>query len=220
MQMSGKVTTASGPVGSQPSLWNRLPDTTTVEETVEALKQRGIHAEFVPDGAKALSRLSELIPSGAEVMTAGSRTLDEIGFTQLLKSGTHGWKNLKDAIMAEKDPAKQMELRSHAIASDYFLGSVHAVTHEGEVVAASATGSQLAAYAFSAKNVVWVVGTQKIVPTLEDAFRRVREHSLPLEDQRMKSLGYPGSYLGRILIFEKETRRNISLIFVNEQLGF
>jgi len=98
---------------------------------------------------------------------------------------------------------------------------VQAVTQEGEVVAASAGGSQLAAYAYGAKNVIWVVGTQKIVSDLDDALRRIREHSLPLEDQRMKSIGYPGTFLAKILIIEREDpRQTASLIFVDEPLGF
>lgn len=197
-----------------------MPSPEIIDETIEALTQHGIRAEMVADGSKALSRLVELIPAGAEVMTGGSRTLDEIGFTGLLKSGAHSWKNMKAAVLAGTSPAKQMELRLRSTLSEYFLGSVHAVTHSGEVLTASASGSQLSAYAYGAKNVIWVVGTQKIVPTLEDALKRIRGYALPLEDQRMKSLGNPGSYIGKILIFERETRRNIRLIFVNEQLGF
>jgi len=46
--------------------------------------------------------------------------------------------------------------------------------------------------------------TQKIVPTLEDGWKRLREYCFPLEDKRMKSIGYPGSTLGKFLLFEKE----------------
>jgi len=220
MQMTSRENVASG-TGIQSSVrWDSTPDKSTVESTIEALEQRGIHAELVPDGAEALSRIMEIIPPGAEVMTGGSRTLEEIGFTDALKASSQGWKNLKGQILAEPDPDKQMALRARATMSEYFLGSVHAVTHSGEVVAASAGGGQLSAYASGARNVIWVVGTQKIVPTLADALRRLREYSLPLEDRRMKSLGYQGSYIGKILIFERETRRNINLIFINKNIGF
>ena len=104
---------------------------------------------------------------------------------------------------------------------EYFLGSVQAVTESGTLLAASAGGSQLAAYAFTAKNVIWVVGTHKIVRTLDEALERLREYSLPLEDQRMKRLGTPGSFIGKMLIFEKERPdRSVRLIFVNKPLGF
>jgi len=94
----------------------------------------------------------------------------------------------------------------------------------GELVFASGSGSQLPAYAYSSRNVIWVSGAHKITPTLDDALRRVREYTLPLEDERQKKFGNKtGSYIGRILIFEYEPaflRRNLTLILVNEALGF
>jgi hypothetical protein len=65
--------------------------------------------------------------------------------------------------------------------SDYALGSVHAVTWDGTLVIASASGSQLAFYAWGAANVIFVVGAQKLVPTLAAAHERACQHSLPLE---------------------------------------
>jgi hypothetical protein len=101
------------------------------------------------------------------------------------------------------------------------VGSVQAVTEEGEVVIASASGSQLAAYAFGARNIVWVVGTQKVVKGTDEALRRVREHALPLENERMKGLGYPGSMIGKILLYERPSpMQKANLIFVQERLGF
>lgn len=191
-------------------------------KAIEALKPRGVTAELVNTKEEALSKLKSLIPAGAEVMTGSSTTLEQIGFVELLKSGKHPWKNFKDILLAEKDQAKQMELRKKSVAIDYFIGSVHAVTENGEVLIASASGSQLPSYAFSSDNVIWVAGTQKIVPTVEEGFRRIREYCFPLEDKRMKSVGFPGSAIGKILLFEREImpNRKIKLIFVNEKLGF
>jgi len=207
-------------VPRQQAVWTRAADRDTISATMDALKARGISSELVADKVHALETLRRFIPEGAEVMTGSSKTLEEIEFVDLLKSGSHPWKNVKAAVQAETDPSKQLKLRREAAMSQYFLGSVHAVAKTGEVVIASGGGSQLASYAFSAQNVIWVVGTQKIVPTLEDGLRRVREHSLPLEDRRMKSLGYPGSIIGKLLIVERERPGRIHLIFVNESIGF
>jgi len=203
------------------SSWTRLADEQTLENTRAALEKRGIHTEVAGTKAEALERLTALVPSGAEVMTGSSTTLDEIGFTEKLKLEQHEWKNLKAGILSEKDPGKQMDLRRRATFSEYYVGSAQAVTEEGEVVIASASGSQLAAYAFGAKNIVWVVGTQKVVKGTDEALRRVREHCLPLEIERMKGLGYPGSMIGKILLFERSSpMQKANLIFVNEPLGF
>jgi L-lactate utilization protein LutB len=202
--------------------YDTLASKDAVKKVIEAVKRRGINPEFVNTKEDALQRLNKLIAPGAEVMTGGSRTLEEIGFVDLLKSRKHPWKNWKDLILAEKDEAKQMKLRRESVSSEYFLGSVHAVAETGEVVIASNSGSQLPSYAYTSKNVIWVVGTQKIVPTLEDALNRLRDYVFPLVDAQMKSMGYPGSNISKLLIFQKEIipDREITMLLVNEKLGF
>jgi len=205
---------------SQVRLWERLPDKETVDETIRALNAHGFRAELVPDRRAALEKVRSLIPNGAEVMTGSSRTLDEIGLVSALSAGDHPWNNLKARIVAEKDREKQLTLRRMATFADYFLGSVHAVTTRGQMVAGSASGSQLGAYAFGGKNLIIVVGTNKITKDLDEALLRLRDHSVPLEDQRMKGLGFPGTYLSKIFIYEGERQRNVHVILVNEKLGF
>jgi L-lactate utilization protein LutB len=201
--------------------WTDLADEETIKETSNSLTSRGIHVEFYQTKEETLNRLKVFIPQGADVMTGASETLREIGFVDFLRSGTHGWNNLKERIFSEKDSTKQLELRKQSVTADYFLGSVHAVARSGEVVVASNTGSQIPSYAFSSRNVVWVVGVQKIVNSLEEAMRRVREYCLPIEDKRMKEAGFGGSSIGKILIFEREklSNRKVTLILVNERIG-
>ena len=206
-------------------IFNTLVSKAVQGKTKEAVQQRGISVELIGSKENALARLQELIPSGSTVMTGGQTTLTQIGFDDLLISKKHPWKNLKDDILAERDPVKQGMLRKQSILADFFLGSVHAITENGEIVIASATGSQLPSYVFTSQNVIWVVGAQKITPTLEIAIKRVKEYVFPLEDKRMKSVYGPnsGSMIGKLLIFENEARflgRKITLLLVNEILGF
>ncbi len=198
--------------------------TDRIEATMDALKARGITAELLQTREEALARLRALIPAGASLSTGASMTLKEIGFEDLLMSGSHPWKNLKAGYLAEKDPARQSLLRRQSTLADYYLGSVHAVSQTGEVVVASMTGSQLAPYAYAASNVIWVVGAQKITAGLEEAIRRVREYVLPHEDKRMResSGGKMGSVIGKLLIFEREAaflNRKILLLFVRQRTG-
>ncbi|MCX6716948.1 MAG: lactate utilization protein [Candidatus Taylorbacteria bacterium] len=193
----------------------------SIRKTMESLMARNINAIYVKTKEEALEKVKSLIPDGAEVMTGSSTTLEEIGFVDLLKKGKHPWKNLKNKITAEKDSAKQNELRKISVSAEYFLGSAHAISENGELVFTSASGSQIPSYAFTSQNVIWVVGTQKIVPNLTEAFKRVKEYVFPLEDERMKKAGFPGSVMGMWLIFERNIMgRKLSVIFVNENLGF
>ena len=203
--------------------YETLANTEAIQKAIKALAERGIEAIGVNNRAEALEKVKSLIPKGASVMNGSSRTLEEIGFVDYLKSGNHGWKNLHEEILAEKDKAKQAMLRKQAVLSDYYLGSVHAVAETGQLVIASNSGSQLPHIVFTSPNLIFVVGVQKIAPNLDAAIARVREYVLPLEDQRMKSVGMSGSFISKLLIFEKEQpfmNRKVHVIFVNEKLGF
>lgn len=201
--------------------YNTIPSDEIISTLSAKLLERGVSVHIVQNKAEALEKLRSLIPDGSEVMTGSSTTLDQIGFVDLLKSGAHPWNNVKDAIVKETDSVKQGELRKQSVLAEYFMGSVHAITEEGQVVVASASGSQIPSYAFTSNNVIWVAGAQKIVPSLTDAFARIKTYVYPLEDARMKSVGMGGSVLAKMFIFEREIMpRKIHLILVKEVLGF
>lgn len=199
-----------------------LASSERVEKVVAALKERNIATIVVDTKEQALEKIKELIPLNAPVMNSSSMTLQEIGFIDYLKNGRHGWNNLHEEILKESDATKKEELRKRSILADYFLGSVHAITEEGQLLIASASGSQIPSYAFSSDHVIWVAGTQKIVPRLEDGLRRIHDFVFPLENERVKKIGYPGSTIARILIIEREImpNRHLTLILVKENLGF
>ncbi len=195
----------------------------TLTKVVAALHERNIEGIVVDNQAAALEKIKELIPAGASVMNGSSTTLQQIGYIDYLKSGTHGWNNLHDGILAEKDPGKQAMLRKQAVLSDYYLGSVHALSEEGELLIASNSGSQLPHIVYTSPNVLFVVSTQKIMPTLEAAQERLLTHVVPLEDQRMKDAGMGGTKLNKLVSFFGEptyTGRQLKMILVKEKLGF
>ena len=114
------------------------------------------------------------------------------------------------------------EMQKLGAAPEWAIGSVHAVTENGEVLIASASGSQLPAYAYGSSNVIFVVGAQKIVKNVDEGIKRIYEYCLPLESERARiAYGVPGSSVNKILIINKEFQeKRINLIFVNEVLGF
>jgi L-lactate utilization protein LutC len=203
--------------------YNTVKGKESVTKTAAALGLNGIETSVVETKAAALEQIKKLIPAGVSVMNGSSRTLEEIGYVDVLKSGAHSWNNLHATILAETDKTKQAALREQSVFSDFYLCSVHAITEEGELLIASASGSQLPALAFTAKNIIIVAGAQKIVPALADAFDRLKTYVFPLEDKRMKEVGMGGSTIAKILIVAKEPTwmgRKVHLIFVNEVLGF
>lgn len=201
--------------------WDRIPQQEAIERTVQGLRSRNFNPVVVADRKEALEKLKSLIPAGSDVMTGSSTTLEEIGFVSLLAGKKHPWRSRKDVILAEKDPSRQGDLRRAATAAEYFVGSVQAVTESGQVLGTDASGSRQGGYVFGGKHVVWVVGANKIVSDMEMAMRRLHEHCVPLEDKRMKSTGAAGTFVGKVVIYEKEiVPDRVHTILVKEKLGF
>ena len=114
------------------------------------------------------------------------------------------------------------EMQKLGAAPEWAIGSVHAVSEDGHIFVASATGSQLGAYEYSSAHVIWVVGSQKIVKNWDEGIKRVYEYCLPKESERQKSIGNAaGSSVGKLLIINKEIKPGrITVIFVKENLGY
>lgn len=203
--------------------YDKQASASVVKKAMKSLADGGYLPELVQSRGEAMDKVKSLIPAGVSVMNGSSRTLEEIGFVQYLKDGRHGWNNLHEAVLAEKDAARQAVLRKQAVLSDFYVGSAQAVTEGGEIIIASNSGSQLPHVAFTSQNVILVVGTQKIVRDYADAIRRLEGYVYPLEDKRMKEVGFGGSFISKILALRREpsfSGRKFHVILVNEKLGF
>ena len=86
--------------------YNILPAPDRLQKTIEAVRTRGVTVTLVETKESALTQLQDLIPAGATLMTGASITLQQIGFEALLMSKKHPWRNFKELILAEKDPAR------------------------------------------------------------------------------------------------------------------
>ena len=203
--------------------YNKLATKEVVDKVIAELAKRNVEAIYVGSGKDALAKIKELVLQGASIMNGSSTTLEQIGFIDYLKTQEHGWNNLHQGILDEKDPAKQSILRKQALLSEYYLGSVHALAESGEFIIASNTGSQLSHVVYSSKNPIFVVSTKKIVPTLADTFKRLDEHVMPLENERITKLYGRPTQQNKIVVFKGESAmvgRKVRMILVNEDLGF
>jgi LUD domain len=199
--------------------FTKLPDQETLESTVVALEEHGFGVEVVDDLDAARRSVLARIPEGSSVMTNTSVTLQETGIEEAINSGGP-YESLRNQMMALDFETQMQEMKALAGQPDFALGSVHAVTREGVLVIASASGSQLAAYVWGAANVVFVVGTQKLVPTLDDARTRIFQHSLKLEDARALAVYGQNSSVGKILEIHQDLPGRIHIVLIREVVGF
>ncbi len=202
--------------------FTKIASDAVIEKTAAALKANGMNALVVENGAQAKAKALELIPVGSEVMNMTSVTLETLGLSaDLNDSGRYNSIRAKFAKMDRK--TQGLDMQKMGAAPTYVIGSVHAVTEDGKVMIAAATGSQLPAYAYGSAHVIWIVGAQKIVPDEETGRQRIYEYVLPLESKRANKAYNitTGSAVNKLLIINKEgTPNRITMIIVKESLGF
>ena len=196
-----------------------LPDNATLTATVVALEEHGFSVEVVDDLDAARAAVLARIPRGSSVMTNTSVTLQETGLEDVINNGGP-YESARQKMLALDFATQAQEMKTIGGQPDYALGSVHAVTRDGTLVIASASGSQLASYAWGAANVIFVVGAQKLVPTLEAAHERIYQHSLKLEDARAYAAYGQNSRVGKILEIHQENPGRIHVVLIRQPVGF
>lgn len=197
-----------------------LADDAAIARAMDALRENGMEAMVVENGAAAVQKVLEMIPQGAEVFNMQSTTLVQLGLDK--EFATSGkYESVREKLTSMDRATQGREMQRLGAAPQWAIGSVHAVTEDGHVFVASATGSQLPAYAFGAEHVLWVVGTQKIVKDDAEALQRIREYTFPLEDARAQKAYGVGSGINKMLTVNKEKQAGrIMILFVKEKLGF
>ena len=205
---------------ANPNRFTTLPDEAALSATVVALEEHGFSVEVVGDLDAARQAVLARIPEGSSVMTNTSVTLAEAGIADAINDGAGRWESARNRMFALDFATQAQEMKAIGGQPDYAVGSVHAVTRDGTLVIASASGSQLASYAWGGANVIFVVGAQKLVPTLEAAHQRIYQHSLPLEDARAQAAYGQHSQVGKILEIHQELPGRIHIVLIRQQVGF
>jgi hypothetical protein len=196
-----------------------LPDEQALSATVVALEEHGFSVEVVDDLDAARQAVLARIPQGSAVMTNTSVTLQETGIADAINDGGP-YDSARNKMFALDFETQAQEMKVIGGQPDYALGSVHSITRDGTLVIASASGSQLASYAWGAASVIFVVGAQKIVPTLEAAHQRIYQHSLKLEDGRAQAAYGQHSYVGKVLEIHQELPGRIHIVLIRQLVGF
>ena len=197
-----------------------LADEGRVQRTAGALEANGITVIRATDSAEAKRIVLNLIPDGSEVHHGASKTLDDTGITDAIENSGR-FEAIRPRIWSMDRRTQGDDIRRMTASPDVMLGSVHAVTESGSLIAASMGGSQLGPYTSGAGRVIFVVGTQKIVADLEEGLRRIDEYAFPLEDARAQAAYGIRSGVNKVLIINREvTPGRITVVLVDEVLGF
>ena len=209
-----------GPTEDAVAEFAELASDKQLDAAAAALERNGISSSVVASGEQARDAVSSIIPIGAEVFNNTSHTLESIGIAEdIERSGLY--QPLRPRLFQMDREMQAREMRLLAATPDYVVGSVHALTEEGSLLIASASGSQLGPLVSGAGHVIVVIGGQKLVPDSATGLRRIYEYCFPLEDRRAReAYGVPSGVNNVLIINRVITPKRVHAILVGEPLGF
>jgi hypothetical protein len=209
-----------GPTEAAVAEFAGLASDKQIGDVASALERNGITSFVVDAGEQAREVVRSILPIGAEVFNNTSRTLEAIGVAEdIERSGLY--QPLRPRLYQMDREMQAREMRQLAAAPDFVVGSAHAVTEDGSVLIASASGSQLGPLVSGAGQVILVIGGQKIVADVGTGLRRICEYCFPLEDRRAReAYGVPSGVNNVLIINRAITPSRISAVLVRQSLGF
>ncbi len=190
-----------------------------LQKVANRIRERNIEVMMVNNGEERDRLCLSGCPKGRKSTLESRRRFKNSGIFDAMMD-LNQYDALRHQMFKMDRKTQAQEIRKLIAAPDFMLGSVNAITEDGILVAASATASQIGPYANTAGKVIMVVGSQKIVPDLETAFKRIREHVQPWEEAQVRKAANMGTFVGKILIIDREwVNERMTVILVREPIG-
>ena len=198
-----------------------------MEKLINSFKNCGYDAHFVRTKEEALELSKTYIKSGMSVGLGGSESVKEIGLLDYLlnKKDITLFNQYEDGISMDEN----IHRRRQGLVSDIFVTSTNAITKDGKLVNADGSGNRVAAFSYGPKNVLVIVGINKIVEDVESGFKRVMEVAAVKNIERINKksieMGKEPSYnldniANKFSWIKADDKDRIIIILVDEELGY
>jgi hypothetical protein len=200
------------------------------KRAVEKLEAHGFKATYVKTREEAVEEIWKHVVPQAKVGAGGSVTIREIGILGQLEAKGHTlYDHWKPGIPKENIPG----IRKSQMTSDLFLGSVNAITMNGELVNIDGVGNRVNSTTFGPGKVILVAGYNKIVEDVHEGIKRIKNVAAPINAKRL-NIDVPCAKLGKcvdcdspnricrvVMIHERRPSfTDILIILVGEELGY
>ena len=201
-----------------------------VRKTIYNLQKNNMSGYYVETIEELHALISTLIRKGETVGCGDSDTLEVTGVFDFLRSGDYTFndKHQPDFTSEEK---RAIYLKNFD--ADTFITGTNAVTTDGQLFNIDGNGSRVAPMLYGPKQVIVVVGVNKLADTLEDAVCRARQIAAPLDAKRLQK-NTPCVKLGKcinckheqricndfVLISRQFNKDRIKVIFINGNYGY
>lgn len=201
-----------------------------IERVIDSLRKRKMLGIYIENKNDLIPKLKEFLIEGSTIGVGDSLTLQSLGVFELLNNGNYKYLNkyMKNITSKEK---KDIYIKNFS--SDTFITGTNAITEEGEIFNIDGNGSRVAPIIYGPKQVILIVGINKIVKNMDEAYNRVRQYSAPIDAKRLGK-NTPCTLKGKcyncksddricndfVTISGQFIKDRIKVIIVNENLGY
>lgn len=196
---------------------------------IENLEKRDMQGFYVENKDKAREKALELIEKDSEIAFGGSQSLVEVGLIEALHNGEY---KVYDRAFA-KSQEEVDKIYRKAFFCDYYLASTNAITLDGLLVNIDGAGNRVSAMTFGPKNVILIVGMNKVCQDEKSAIERIKNYASPINTIRLEKntpCKIKGSCYNCLcedticcvtsIIRKSRIKDRIKVILVGEELGY
>ena len=199
------------------------------ERLIKQLQRRHITAYYCPTAAEAVQQVSSLIADGSSVTWGGSMTIRDIGIPQALRD--RGTLEVLDRdLVTDRDEV--VRIYERAFTADVYLSSANAISEDGVIVNIDGNGNRVAAITWGPKQVIFIIGLNKVAQTVEAALQRARSTAAPVNAARFDiqtpcqldgvchNCNSPESICNHVHFLRNSPRGRHTVVLVGESLGY
>lgn len=201
-----------------------------INRTIEALKKNNMNGYYAKNRDEVIELIKDIVSEGSKVAVGGSETLSELGILEHLRSGRYDFLDrYKEGLTREE----VTNIFKQSFLADAYLSSCNAITENGELYNVDGNGNRVAAMLYGPDKVIVICGINKIVKDVDEAIKRNREISAPMNAKRLNKktpctkVGYcmncnsPERICNEYTLIKKQrSSERMYVIFLNENLGY
>lgn len=169
-----------------------------IEKTMKNLEKNGFKPFYVKAKEEVVPLVKTLINKGESVSNGGSVTLNETGVSELIACGDY---DFIDRTGLQGEELRQSYIR--AFGCDTYFCSSNAVTENGELYNVDGNSNRVACIVYGPRQVIMVIGKNKIVKNINEAVVRVKEQAAPPNTVRL-NIDTPCSKTGKCVSLSSE----------------
>lgn len=201
-----------------------------INRTIEALKKNNMNGYYAKNRDEVIKLIEDIVAEGSKVAVGGSETLSELGVLEHLRSGRY---DFLDRYKAGLTPEEVTNIFKQSFLADAYLSGCNAITENGELYNVDGNGNRVAAMLYGPDKVIVICGVNKIVKDVDEAIKRNRAISAPMNAKRLNrktpcaKVGYcmdcnsPERICNEYTLIKKQRLpERMHVIFLNENLGY